>query len=68
MVSNIVAYYCKDMANMGNPGGVQKTLLRDALYNVDNKIYIALNLSGIVERMRLHLKQNLLLDVLIIIR
>lgn len=47
---NIVAYYCKDMANMGNPKAYENSPKGMALYNVvDNKIYIALNLSGIVE-------------------
>ena len=47
---NIVAYYCKDMANMGNPEAYENSPKGMALYNVvDNKIYIALNLSGIVE-------------------
>lgn len=47
---NIVAYYCKDMANMGNPEADENSPKGMALYNVvDNKIYIALNLSGIVE-------------------
>ena len=47
---NIVAYYCKDMANMGNPEAYEYSPKGMALYNVvDNKIYIALNLSGIVE-------------------
>lgn len=44
---NIVAYYCKDMAN---PEAYENSPKGMALYNVvDNKIYIALNLSGIVE-------------------
>lgn len=47
---NIVAYYCKDMANMENPEAYENSPKGMALYNVvDNKIYIALNLSGIVE-------------------
>ena len=47
---NIVAYYCKDMASMGNPEAYENSPKGMALYNVvDNKIYIALNLSGIVE-------------------
>lgn len=47
---NIVAYYCKDMANMRNPEAYENSPKGMALYNVvDNKIYIALNLSGIVE-------------------
>jgi len=47
---NIVAYYCKDMENMGKPEAYENSPKGMALYNVvDNKIYVALNLSGIVE-------------------